>query len=139
VLALRAAGLTFAQIARATGQRSAGAAGKDYARALAARRAEARAAGGLDEALELERLDGLTRSAHTVMTQAQRDGDGELVLQAVDRLLRVSKRRGEVLGWAAGAGGDAIGEGSGWTQGGLDDLARRRAERRRRSSDPHPL
>jgi hypothetical protein len=144
IVGMRAAGMTYEAIGRAEGV-SAAAAAQHYTRALRDR-AGAQQSAGDDVALELIRLDGYERAANAVLAQSRRILnpaapatehlmlDPDLALRAVDRLVRISRRRSEVLGWDLVAGdgersqplpGQAQATGSH-----LDQLAERRAARR---------
>lgn len=97
VLEMRAAGATFAAIAKETGHKTPGAAAQDFGRAMKARRSELVSA-GVDQLvlLELERLDTLERVTQNLLRSASSDGarhDPALSLRAIDRLLRISWRR----------------------------------------------
>lgn len=94
VLALRSAGMSFGQIAKAMPEvPTARAAARELALALA----QARELNEVEEpnrlTLKMERLNEMERTVSEVMTRAAADGDGAMVLQAADRLIRISRRR----------------------------------------------
>lgn len=79
--------------------------------------------------LEMARLDAADRRVNAVLVQAARAGNSAVVLHAVDRVVRLSKRRSELLGLNARAetrnpAGPSPASSAG------DDLAKRRAARR---------
>ena len=98
VLQLRAAGLSFQAIAEQVGHRSASAAAQDAARALKDRKHLLDDQAALAVTLEAERLDALERAAQAVLQTSVRGGDHETALRSVDRLVRLSDRRGRLLG-----------------------------------------
>jgi hypothetical protein len=104
VLQLRAAGLSYQEIARQTGHKTAAAAAQDATRALRDRQAVGEPA-GLFGTLELERIDSLERAMQTVLRTAAGKGDHETVLKSVDRLTRLSERRSRLLGDGGGNAG----------------------------------
>lgn len=143
IIGMRAAGMTFEVIGRAENM-TAAAAAVDYSRALKAR-AEAHGGQADDIALELIRLDGYERAANAVLAQGRRVLnpasppaeqimlDPDLALKAVDRLVRISRRRSEVLGWdlITGDGENRPALPGAQVPGGhLNELAERRARRR---------
>lgn len=94
VLALRTSGLSFGQIAKAMPEVvSARAAARELALALA----NARELNEVEEpnrlTLELERLSAIERAVSQVLTKASAAEDHSMVLQAADRLIRISERR----------------------------------------------
>jgi len=97
-LEMRAAGLTYAQIAEAEGHKTAAAAVQDVTRALADRKAWLDEQASLFVALEIERLDSMQRRVETVIAAAVKTGDHLTVLRGVNSLVRVSGRRGRLLG-----------------------------------------
>jgi hypothetical protein len=97
VLQLRESGLTFQQIADAEGLATRQAAIMDVTRALRARREELGGLTDLHATLELGRLDTLERQVQQVARTAA-GHDPDLVLRAVDRLVRISARRSALLG-----------------------------------------
>jgi len=128
VLSLRAAGLTYQQIAdQEPTLASASAAVIDAQRALA-KRARERLAESDHLSLELERIALLERTAQTVMRQAAAGSQNPvLVLKAIDRLSALSARRSRLLGL-----GD-YGRRNGAQRApnpGLDEVAQQRAKRR---------
>ena len=107
---LRAAGLSYDEIAAELGYANRGNAFRAVERCLTAARAEPTA--NLVK-LELERLDGMWRNAKAVLDRAHitvsngrivRDDNGDPVpddapvLQAIDRMLRIQERRAKLLG-----------------------------------------
>jgi hypothetical protein len=139
VLELRAAGMTFAQIAdelRPDGMSYTPAhAVQDAHRALADVKTGRDRLAGLDQTLELVRLDELTRAATIVMRAALRTGadtyDPARALRAVDRLVDISDARRKLLGLDAKRGpvknaGKPRGPDS------VDEVGRKRRERRSR-------
>lgn len=132
VLALRAAGATFQQIAdQEPALKSAPAAAMDVKRALEARGTDLAKFADLHTVLELERLDGLERAAQMIMRAAVNGPipDPKLALRAIDRLQRISVSRRRLLGLdqARRDGGDG-----GERQGGfIDEIAAHRNRRRR--------
>jgi hypothetical protein len=79
--------------------------------------------------LELERLAAAERRVQQILIRASDARDGLLALRAVDRVIRLSERRSELLALNAdrsrrNPAGPAPAEDD------RDDLARRRAERR---------
>lgn len=92
-LALRVAGVTWAQIADQLGHASPGAACLDVSRALEARRREMNGPPDDFTALELERLEAAERRVHTVLATAAQARAHTTVLDAVDRLVRISESR----------------------------------------------
>jgi hypothetical protein len=123
VLTMRAAGLTNAQIcATEATLKTPAAVSQDVARALEGRSHE-RAAEGGHLALELERLAALERAAQTVMREAAQGKRSSLVLQAVDRLVKISEQRARLLA-ASGSAGPV-------SDGGFDEVAAQRRKRRR--------
>jgi hypothetical protein len=127
VLAKRAAGMTFAQIADDEGLSSPARAVEDVTRALKGRFSQ-RFTASSSALLELERLDVLERAAQTVMRNAAaKNANPKLVLAAIDRLTAISRRRATLLGLT---GGESVAR----EQTGENDIERarrRRAERRR--------
>jgi hypothetical protein len=112
VLRLRAAGQTYAQIAAELGYASASAAAADGKRALKASKALLGRQSGELTTLELERLDALEQAAwevlrarHLTISEGRvvRDDDGQVVeddapvLQAIDRLVRISEVRSRLI------------------------------------------
>lgn len=91
-LALRVAGVHWQQIADQLGHKTAGAAAQDVSRALEARRAEMNGPPDDFTALELERLEAMERAAWTVLRRRSAQG-GDEVLEAIDRLVRISESR----------------------------------------------
>jgi len=131
VLELRAAGLTYAQIAAQEGHRTAAAAVQDATRALQARKGVLYEQAGLFVALESERLDGLQRHVETVIAAAEAEGDHLMVLRGVDRLVRVSERRGTLLGMDLARVRDKPPAAKPRAADDIDEIAARRAKRRR--------
>ena len=95
-LRLRAAGVSFEQIAAELGYASRHAASVDARRALAEQAAET-APGDLS-GLEAERIDALERAAQRIMREALDTRDRFTALAAMDRLLRISAARRALLG-----------------------------------------
>lgn len=108
VLRLRATGMTYAQIAEELGYPSASAAASAGKRALKASKSLLGRQSGELATLELERLDQLEQAARKVLLARHitvqdgrviRDDDGQVieddapVLQAIDRLVRISEAR----------------------------------------------
>ena len=125
VLAKRAAGMTYQQIADdEPALKNAACAVVDAERALKARGRE-RIREGDPLTLELERLDALERSAQTIMRNAVRDNPA-LALKAIDRLTRISQRRTALLGLH-----DTADRGQRRSASGLDEVAAQRSKRRR--------
>lgn len=91
-LALRVAGVHWQQIADQLGHKTAGAAAQDVSRALEARRTEMNGPPDDFTALELERLEAMERAAWTVLRRHSAQG-GDEVLEAIDRLVRISESR----------------------------------------------
>jgi hypothetical protein len=82
-------------------------------------------------ALELERMDELTRTTQALLGQARSAGDRWQALRAVDRLLQISKRRDDLLGLSrttADTAKGTDGKGAGAANA-VDQLARRRSQR----------
>ena len=98
VLQLRAAGLSYQSIADQVGLPTASAAAQDAKRALKDRQHLADDQAALAVTLEAERLDALERAAQAVLQTAVKGGDHETALRSVDRLVRLSDRRGRLLG-----------------------------------------
>ena len=103
VLRRRSRGDSYAQIAAdlapVAGPRyQARHAHEDAKRALEAVRDELADMARLHMALELVRLDEYQRETEEVLEQAKADGDGNLRLRAVDRLVVIQKRRDDMLG-----------------------------------------
>jgi hypothetical protein len=124
VLQLRAAGLSYAEIAKQVGLPTAAAAAQDATRALAERKGLADDQSALFVTLEAERLDSLERTAQSVMRSALSGGDHETVLKAVDRLVRVSERRGRLQPAGATIRGDAGAGGRGQKPGPVEERVR---------------
>jgi len=118
----------------------------DVKRALAGVQGHVVELAGLHLALELERLDSLTRVTEGILAgarqamQADPSGDNPArwqALRAIDRLLAIGRRRDTLLGLsqttseAAATAGD---EGGSSARDAVDQLARKRAERRRSAS-----
>lgn len=130
---MRARGMTFEQIGRVEGM-TPSATAQDYTRGVKARIA-AHGEAGDDKVLELLRLDGMERAVQTVMAanMPRQDadppvlGDETVVLASVDRLLRISRRRGDILGWATERQAEP---GDQPAVSRFDELADRRARRR---------
>jgi len=131
VLAMRAAGATFQQIAdQEPDLSSAAAACMDVKRALAARGADLAKLADHAITLELERLDGLERAAQMIMRQAVNGPlpDPKLALRAIDRLQRISVSRRRLLGLDQA---QRSGDGEERQAGFIDEIAARRDRRRR--------
>lgn len=92
-LQLRVAGVTWQQIADQLGHKTPGAAAQDVSRALDARRTEMNGPPDEFTALELERLDTMDRAAWTVLRRHSASGGDPQVLEAIDRLVRISESR----------------------------------------------
>lgn len=92
-LALRVAGVTWQQIADQLGHKTAGAAHQDVSRALEARTREMNGPPDEFTALELERLEAAERRVHTVLATAAQARSHVTVLEAIDRLVRISESR----------------------------------------------
>jgi hypothetical protein len=92
-LALRVAGVTWQQIADQLGHKTPGAAAQDVSRALDARRTEMNGPPDEFTALELERLDTMDRAAWAVLRRHSSQGGDPQVLDAIDRLVRISESR----------------------------------------------
>lgn len=92
-LALRVAGVTWQQIADQLGHKTAAAAAQDVSRALDARRTEMNGPPDEFTALELERLETMERAAWTVLRRHSAQGGDAHVLDAIDRLVRISESR----------------------------------------------
>ena len=127
VLQMRAAGMTFSQIAEAEQLATPAAAVMDVKRALTARREQLAALVDVHLTLELERMDSAERAAQTVLRAAATANppDHETALKAVDRLVRISARRAGLLGLDVRA--DAV---KPEPEPHHDDLADQRAKRR---------
>jgi hypothetical protein len=93
VLRLRAAGLTYQQLADQLGYPTPAAAALDVSRALKARKALLDRQAGDLATLELERLDALERRLQTVLADAAQAKDHATIIAASDRLLRVVEAR----------------------------------------------
>jgi len=134
-LQLRAQGLTYAQIAADLGHRTASAACQDVTRALAARKGWLDEQAALFVTLEVERLDVALQRIEAVIAAAVAEGDQLMVLRAVDRQVRVSERRGRLLGLDVPSQlivRDAPRPAEPARQAnGIDEIAKRRAKRRR--------
>ena len=107
VLQLKAAGLSYQAIADQVGLPTAAAAAQDATRALKDRKGLLDDQAALFVTLEVERLDGLERAAQAVLQTAVKAGDHETVLQSVDRLVRLSERRGRLLSLNAASPAEA--------------------------------
>ncbi len=92
-LALRAAGVPYSAIAAQLGHKTPGAAAQDVSRALEARRAEMNGPPDEFTALELERLEAAERRVQAVLATAATARNHATVLDAVDRLVRISESR----------------------------------------------
>lgn len=92
-LALRVAGVHWQQIADQLGHKTAGAAAQDVSRALEARRTEMNGPPDEFTALELERLEAMERAAWTVLRRHSSQAGDREVLEAIDRLVRISESR----------------------------------------------
>jgi len=101
VLRLRVSGLSWSEIAGVTGHKTAAAAAQDAARALRERKSLLAEERDLLIALEQERLDAAEKAANTVLVNAKAAGEGELVLKAVDRIVRIAQRRSALSGFDA--------------------------------------
>jgi len=129
VLSMRATGMTYQQICDTEPTlKTASAAVQDASRALKAHAGE-RVVEGDALTLELERLASMERAAQTVMRTAAtaNNPSPRVVLQAIDRLVRISARRDALLGISVAAraqqgprGGDQ----------GFDEVAAQRRKRR---------
>jgi hypothetical protein len=104
VLALRAAGAGWAQIARSVpGLSSAKAAAQDCRRALKAQAELLELTDQFSGVLEAERLDGWQRHLEAVLANASGGGDGRmgdpgLVIRCVGRLLELERIRAALAG-----------------------------------------
>ena len=128
VLVLKASGKTWEEVAQAVGLPSAQAAIMDGKRALKDRRAQLAEVADYFVALEIERLDMREAAVQAVLDDAQQLGDGLMVLRAVDRSIRLSYRRSQLLGFGtAGRGAADRGQGSADV---VDEIGARRARRR---------
>ena len=103
-LALRVAGLHWQQIADQLGHKTPGAAAQDVSRALDARRAEMNGPPDEFTALELERLEAMERAAWTVLRRHSGGGGDGDVLEAIDRLVRISESRRRLVRERVGPG-----------------------------------
>lgn len=130
VLELRAGGMTYSQIAAEVGHKTASAAVQDATRALQARKGWLDAQASLFVALEAERLDGLQRRVEAVIAAAAGEGDHLMVLRGVDRLVRVSERRGTLTGMDLARVRDRT-PAKPRAADDIDEIAARRAKRRR--------
>lgn len=92
-LALRVAGVHWQAIADQLGHKTAGAAAQDVSRALEARRTEMNGPPDEFTALELERLESMDRAAWTVLRRHSASAGDREVLEAIDRLVRISESR----------------------------------------------
>jgi hypothetical protein len=92
-LEAHAAGVGYQAIADQMGYKTPRAAAADVARALESREVLARMPAHLVAVLEAERLSALERAAQRVLREAATAGEHEVVLRAVDRLVRLSQRR----------------------------------------------
>lgn len=141
VLAMKAAGVSYTQIAASIRDEFElpnyyrDSAAKDLARALEDARDSLSELAGLHLTLELERLDGYTRTAETIMRQALGAGDRWGALRALDRLVTFGARRDALLGLTStsrAVRADAGDEGDDADAADvLDEVGRKRANRRR--------
>jgi hypothetical protein len=104
---LRASGLGYEDIAVKLGHKTARAAAADVALGLESHEVLARVPSHLVAVLETARLDALERDAQRVLRAAATAGDHELVLRAVDQLVRLSARRAAAVAAAVAAPGQA--------------------------------
>ena len=120
-LALRVAGLHWQQIADQLGHKTPGAAAQDVSRALDARRTEMKGPPDEFTALELERLDTMDRAAWAVLRRHSGQGGDPQVLEAIDRLVRISESRRRLVRERIAAPGQKASP--------VDELRARRAAR----------
>jgi hypothetical protein len=96
-LAMKAAGATYPQIAKACGHKTPAAAAQDVTRALLARKTLDDKQRPLAGVLAEESLDSLQRTVEATLARANKAQDGPLVLKAAGRLLDIAKRREALL------------------------------------------
>jgi hypothetical protein len=127
VLSMRAAGMTYQQICDNEPTLStASAAVQDAQRALKLR-AHERDVEADALSLELERLGSMERAAQTVMRTAATQGSQRMVLDAIDRLVQISRRRDALLGLSMRAQSH---DGEPDSGQGFDEVAAQRRKRR---------